>query len=113
MKTTVPILKCVTVEYEVMVVSDDDYEAKRLARKAIQDDEAGHPSLESSAWVDDETKIPRDWKNSIPFGDIPDEWGLGPNPTCAQIYEKLKELKIIQYFDPNQMKLPGFENVKP
>lgn len=112
-KTTAPILMLVTVEHEIMVVSDDEYEAKKIAREAIRKEEAGNPSLESLIWVDDETKIPSDWKQSIPFGDIPGEWGLGADPTCVKIYEKLKELKIIQYYDPNQMTLPGFENMKP
>ena len=112
-KTTSPILMLVTVEHEVMVVSDSEYEAKRLATKAIHDDEAGRPSLSSVIWVDDDTKIPNGWKIAIPFGDIPGEWGLGTDPTCLEIYNKLRELKIIQYFDPNQMKLPGFENIKP
>jgi hypothetical protein len=112
-KTTVPVLRHVSVEYEVMVVSDDDYEAREIALRAIEGDNAGDPIWNISNIVDDEGQIPHDWRDSIPFGDIPPEWDLGTDPTCLEIYDKLRELKIIQYHDPNQMKLPGFENIKP
>jgi len=113
MNTTVPVLRRVSIEYEVMVVSGNDEEAEFLAAKAVENGEAGEPDLATNTIVSREDEIPRSWKGSIPFGDIPEEWGIGPDPKCIQIFDRLKELKIVQYHDPNQMRLPGFEKIKP
>lgn len=98
------LLYRVTLEYELMVMAEDDHEADLEAASGMHDlSFTSEPTFSIPKLITDERDIPEEWKDCIPYGRAAED------RTCLKILSDLKADGHIQpYDDPNQLKFPGF-----
>jgi hypothetical protein len=58
----------VTIERTIFVLADDEMAAEREAMKAESEEHYNDPSFVNAIEVTDLKRVPKDWRDSLPYG---------------------------------------------